>query len=300
MNKEIIEYTITHNDYCLKVLNIGATITEYSLGGHNVCLSYDTIDGYRTNELYAGAIVGRSAGRIQNAKFGNWDLPHNYLEKHNHHGNDLHLAFYQVEVMGNKIELTVDDPEGDYPGDAKIKVVYTLDDDGLTQEIYASSDKPTLFNFTNHTYFKLSNDLVLDDYLQIDCTKYTHLNDEMFSLEDKDVANTAFDFRESKQIKAALNQDDNGQFAITKFIDHPFKLDGKLVYENANYQLTIATTSSYVVIYAGNYIGDCKTKLKGMQPRDYSAICFETQERPGYTQPSDNYYSKTTFTLERK
>ncbi|WOO86778.1 hypothetical protein RZE82_06560 [Mollicutes bacterium LVI A0039] len=298
MSKKVIEYTIEYHGYRLSVLNVGATITEYSLDGHNVCLSYFNNDDYLKNELYAGAIVGRSSGRIKDGKFGAWDLPKNYLKHHNHHGNDLHVALYDVEVEANVITLTLNDPEGDYPGNAEIKVVYTLTKDGLVQEISATADKPTLFNFTNHSYFRLG-DSVLNDNLQIDSNYYAHLDEQMFCLEDKLVDNTSFDFRNTKKIKTAFDQEDNGQFAITKFIDHPFKLEGSLVYSNDKYSLKIDTTSSYVVIYAGNYVGDCQTKLKAIDASDYAGICFETQERPGYTDPSQDFYSKTSYTLKQ-
>lgn len=300
MNNKIVEYTIEHNQYKLKVLNIGATITEYSLDGHNICLSYRDIEAYRENELYAGSIVGRTAGRIKDGCVGVWQLPKNYLQTNNHHGNDLHLAFYDVQVGANYIELTLSDPEGDYPGNAQITVRYTLNDEGLCQEITANSDQPTLFNFTNHSYFNLDlGTTVLDHNLQIDSDEYGYLDKNMFVQDVRPVTNTAFDFQGQRTIGSSRQFDDEKQFAITKFIDHPFKLNGKLHYSNDQYQLTVETNSDYVVIYTANFLGECKTELKNGVPTDFGAICFETQKLPGDKNLVTNFYSQTSYQLCR-
>ncbi len=220
---------------------------------------------------------------------------------HNHHGNGLHLAFYEVKQSASKLELTLVDPEGGYPGLAKIKVIYSLDENGLTQEIIANSDKPTLFNFTNHSYFNLEiGSSVLEHDLQIDSSKYSHLDDEMFVVEDRAVDATAFDFRNKRTIGSTFDLDDQGQFKRTKFIDHPFKLDGKLVYSTNQYELSISTDSDYVVIYAANYLADCKSELCDTTVFDYGAICFETQKVPGDINLVSDFYSKTNYKLTKK
>lgn len=300
MNKKIVEYELSYKGYKLKVLNIGATITEYSLDGHNICLSFSDIEAYRNNELYAGCVVGRTAGRIKGGKVGDWELPKNYHEIHNHHGNGLHIAYYNVELTDNQIVCTLQDPEGDYPGNANIKVVYTLDNNGLTQEIIADSDKPTLFNFTNHSYFNLDlGKSVLDHNLQIDSSSYAHLDEEMFAVEDRDVRGTAFDFRQARTIGSTFDLDDCGQFGYTKFIDHPFKLDGGLTYSNEVYKLEIDTNCDYAVIYAANYLGGCQSELSVGEAIDYGAICFETQKIPGDINLVDTFYSKTNYKLSK-
>lgn len=300
MNKKIIEYTIEAYDYKLIVLNIGATIVEYSYKGHNICLRYEDIECYANNELFAGSIVGRSAGRIRDAKFENWTLPYNYKGVHNHHGNGFQHKFYDVMVETNKIILTMTDPEGDYPGNANIKIIYSLTNEGLCQEILADSDKPTLFNFTNHSYFNLEmKDTILSHDLQLDANEYTHLDQDMFCLENREVDNTSFDFRQSKEIRSAFDQENNQQFEITRFIDHPFKLEGKLVYSSPNYKLEVISTCDYVVIYAGNYTGDCTIPFANIINQDYAGICFETQHRPGYVEPTKQYYSKTSYKLKK-
>ncbi len=300
MNKEIIEYTINHNGYQLTVLNIGATIVEYSLNGHNICLSYADYEDYRTNEIYMGSIIGRTAGRTRNRKEMALQLPQNYESEHNLHGNDLHLAFYEVQVNGNQIHLTLEDPEGIFPGNAQIEVIYQLTDTGLVQEIIAHSDKPTLFNFTNHSYFNLDfNKTVLEQQLQMDAYYYSHLDKQMFVVVDKPVLRTAFDFRKPKLISSAMEKG-NDQFKVTKFIDHPFKLTGPIEFSSDNHKLVITSTSDYVVVYAGNYIGDLSSELANCEKEDYKAICFETQKRPGNITLTQDYYMKTSYQLLEK
>ncbi len=296
----IEQYTIQYKGYKLTALNIGACITEYSLDQHNIVLAYANKEDYLVNKNYLGAMVGRSAGRIKNAKFLDWDLPKNYLTEHNIHGNDLHLAKYEVIENENSLQFLLEDKEGAYPGNAKIKIIYTLGEDGLQIEVTAKSDKPTVFNFTNHSYFNLNiGKSVMNHQLQLDAKQYSHLDTEMFVVEDRSVSGSAFDFTSAKTLASAANQGDQ-QFKITKFIDHPFKLDGKLLLASDSHQLQIETTNDYVVIYAGNYLGDDECEIEGNSNFDYSGICFETQACPGDLTPREEYYAKTTYKLTNK
>ncbi len=300
MRDKIIEYTLTYKQYKVKVLNIGATIVEYSIDNHNICLTYEDYNTYRTNEIYIGSIVGRTAGRIRNGSTDGFNIPQNYKTIHNLHGNGLHVRFYDAKVEANKIILTYVDEEGEYPGNAHIKVIYTLNDDGLTQEIKCASDKPTLLNLTNHSYFNINGGgSILNDNLQIKCDKVAVLDNDMFVQELKDVANSAFDFNNERKIKTSFDLDDFEQFKITKFIDHPFKLNGGILYSNDKYQLEINSTSDFVVVYAGNYLDECNYKFKNENIDEYSGICFETQKIPGDVNLVDSFYSKTNFKLTK-
>lgn len=299
--QEIIEYTIEYKQYKLSVLNIGAVITEYSLNGHNICLSYADVEDYRKNDICLGAIVGRTAGRTKNSSLNNFKLPANYNKVDNLHGNSLHQKFYEVQVLPHKIILTYFDVEGDYPGNAEVKVCYELTDNGLVQEITAISDKPTLFNLTNHNYFNLNvGSSVLADKLQIDAEQYAKLDQLSFASKLTSVANSSFDFRTSRVIKSSFELDDHHQFAITKFLNHPFKLEGNIIYENAECRLEINSSSDYVVVYCANYFGECDKQLSYGEVFDYNSICFETQKLPGDVQLVNDFYSKTNYKFTKK
>ncbi len=294
--KEIKEYELNYGDYKLKFLNIGAVITEFSYKGNDVVLSFEDKESYRKNSTYMGSIVGRSAGRIRDGKLDKWTLPLNQDEKHNLHGNHIHYKFYDADISPNKATLSLYDEEGDFPGNASIKVIYELTEDGLVQTFECSSDKPTVFNMTNHSYFNLSGESILDHILLIEADRVLELDEDLLPVGKIDVANTAFDFRKPRLIRESFNQY-HDQFEYSKFIDHPFELNGKVELVANNYKLAIDTDQDYLVVYAGNYIGDEKNKLNNEMNKDYRAICLETQAAPGTTALVTEYKATTKYKI---
>ncbi len=294
-------YEISNYGYTIKVLDIGASLYEYSLNGHNIIQKYEDLDNYKDNPLYMSCIVGRTAGRIKGGKYKDYELLKNYKEVHNHHGNDLHLKRYDVSIKDNKIICKLFDPEGIYPGNAYILVTYYLTKDGLVSEIKANSDKQTLFNFTNHTYFNLEiGNQVLDHTLKIDANYYAHLDNDMFVDKLMEVSDSAFDFRVDKKIGSGFNEDDNKQFDITRYIDHPFKLSGDILYQSNKHSLNIKTSSDYVVIYTANFMQDNPYELKDCEKQNYNSICFECQKIPGDLTGVYDFYQKTSYILKEK
>ncbi len=294
--QEIKEYQLTHGDYKLKFLNIGAVITEFSYKGHNVVLSFEDKQSYRNNSTYMGSIVGRSAGRIRDGKLDGWMLPLNQEGKHNLHGNHIHYKFYDVDINSNKAVLTLFDEEGDFPGNALIKVIYELTEEGLVQTFDCKSDKPTVFNMTNHSYFNLDGGSILDHKLLIESAAVLKLDEDLLPVGTIDVGKTAFDFNHLRLIRDSFNQY-HDQFEYSKFIDHPYKLDGKIELQASNLKLSIETDQDYLVVYAGNYIGDEKNKLNNDMNEDYQAICLETQAAPGTIDLVTEYKAQTKFKI---
>ncbi len=296
----IKEYTITNKNATLKVLNIGAVITELTFFNESIVQKFEDYNCYLNNSIYLGSVVGRSAGRIKNAKIPGSEIPKNYLDKHNLHGNEMHYKFYDVKVDGNIVELSIADQEGDFPGNMDLTIRYTLNNYSLVQEFISKSDKPTIMNFTNHSYFTLDKDSSILNYnMKIDAEKYVSLDEQLLPLREENVQGTALDFRKWRQIKTSMEQGDP-EFDSTKFIDHPFKLNGKVKISNGKYELSIDSTSDYLVCYAGNYLGDEQGKLADSQNKDYYAICLETQKCPGDTELVTEYYAKTRFLVTKK
>ncbi len=295
----IKQYTIEKGKYQLKVLNIGAVITEFSINGKNIVLAYKDYNDYLTNTMYLGCVVGRTAGRIKNGEFHNYQLSKNFLGKHNLHGNNLHTRFYDVEEIENGVQLTLYDEEGEYPGNAHITIKYTLTNEGLVQEIFGESDKETLFNFTNHSYFNLNlNEDIKNLNLQIEADNVWSLCNESLPKELIDVKGSAFDFKTSKKISENL-EISNEQFETTRFIDNPYKLNGNVILSNdEGLQLTIKTNQPYVVVYTGNYIGDEDVNFLNSNKFQRAGICLETQKVPGDITLVKDYYSKTVFELQ--
>lgn len=295
--REIREYQIEYNQFKLKFLNLGAVITEYSYNGQNVVLEFEEKTSYLNNNTYLGSVVGRSAGRIRDGEIDGWQLPKNQDGKHNLHGNALHYKFYEVETKENQATLTLKDPEEDFPGNAIIQIKYLLTDDGLVQEINATSDKPTVFNMTNHSYFNLNGGgPILDHQLQIEAKQVLELDIDSLPIGIINTAGTAFDFNQPKLIGAAKAQG-HSQFEYTDFIDHPFKLDGQIKLTGDKLQLEIETDQDFVVVYCGNFLGDEVNPIKGGMNKQYHAICLETQHAPGTTNLETEYSSKTKYKI---
>lgn len=297
--KKIKEYTIEYGDYRLKFLNIGAAIIEYSICNKNIVLAYENLESYKSNNICLGTIVGRTAGRIRGGKIPGWQLPLNENGKNNIHGNGLHHAYYDVMVYDNKAILTLHDKEGIFPGNADIKVTYTLTVEGLIQTIECLADTPTVFNMTNHSYFNLGHETILTHNLEINANKCLGLDEDNIPIHTIDVKDTLFDFNKKKLISDAKDMD-HPQLAITKFLNHPYKLEGNIVLETNELMLEIITDEKFAVIYTGNHISDCQSRINNGLNHDYSGICIETQDAPGTTNLVDNYKTTTLFKLSKK
>ncbi len=297
--EEIKEYELNYGDYKLKFLNIGAVITEFSYKGNNVVLSFEDYNSYRKNYTNLGSIVGRNAGRIRDGKIDGWKtLPLNQEGKHTlHGGHKFQYKFYDVHVIGNIAKLTVVDTEGDFPGNALVTITFKLGENGLTQTIEAVSDKPTIFDFTNHTYFNLDRSKsILEHTLLIDSDTVLKLDQDLLPIGEMAVSNTAFDFTKPRLIESSLQQG-HDQFKYSKFIDHPYVLNGKAVLSTDNLQLEITTDRDYLVVYGGNYIGTESLAIKDNMNYDYSSICLETQGKPGLTNLITDYKATTNFKI---
>lgn len=298
---KIVEYTLKKGSLEVKFLNLGAIITEINYKGINRVLRFKKLDSYLNNTMYLGAIVGRTAGRIENGVFPGGKLQTNFLNKHNLHGNDMHLKYYNVDMIDESTAtLSVIDSEGEYPGDLDVSIKYSILNDSLNQEILARSTAMTPINMTNHTYFNLNGTgTILDHQLQIDSTQVGILNHEMITSDFGNVAKTAFDFRHNRVIRTSLEQGDD-QFEISGFIDHPYKLDGLIQLLGNDCRMTIKTNQPYVVAYLGSQIDAEMNELLNSSGKKYSALCLETQKCPGDTELVDEYYSITQYEFKDK
>ncbi len=300
--KQIVEYELEYENYKLKFLNIGAVITEFSLDGHNIVLSFVDNENYRDNSLNLGAIVGRNAGRIREGKIDGWQLPKNQDNKHTlHGGRTFQYSMYDVEMISKShARLSVIDPEGAFPGEAKIQVDYELIAGGLSQTITARSDKPTILDFTNHSYFNLDMPNSIENHtLKIPTALVHELDADLLPIGDLKYENSALDFTKGRTIKSSLKQY-NDQFEYSKGIDHPFKITNNPILETDKYRLEIKTDCDYLIVYSGNYITDEKHELNLSMNKDYDAICLETQGKPGDVTLKKTNTSKTLFLLSNK
>lgn len=285
------------------ILTYGATVQAIRFAdGRDVVLGYDDLDGYKKGESYFGATVGRTAGLLSKARFElngkTYELYKNSGEECLHGGKEGFNAkiFDVVNTSDNSVELHYLSPdmEEGYPGNLDLTVTYKLDDDNaLWIGHKAVSDKDTIINITNHSYFNLDgqeSDSILDHYLMIDADGYCPtVSDGTAKGYVESVDGTPMDFRTPIQVGARVN-DDFEQIHVFGGYDHSYALnqgsfvDGKpvkpcIVVENADrtHRMEVFTDYPGVQFYAGNSLGDGDIGKNGKKFTYRQALCLETQ-----------------------
>jgi len=279
----------------------------------DVVLGYDTLAGYQGGTASFGGTVGRYANRIAGAKFS-LDGKEYTLEKNNGQ-NHLHGGFNKVlwdaepgaEKAGPslKIHYLSRDGEENFPGNLSVMVVFTLTDaNELKIEYTATTDKKTVLNLTNHSYFNLAESgAILNHQLTLKASRFTPVDAGMIPTgELRSVAGTPFDFRQATAIGARIEQDDE-QLKLGNGYDHNWVLDAgmkpepslaAILYEPTTGRVVEAwTTEPGIQIYTGNFLdGTSHGKGGNAYPRR-SAVCLETQHFPD----SPNHPNFPTTTL---
>ncbi|MBN2162773.1 MAG: galactose mutarotase [Pontiellaceae bacterium] len=301
-------YTLTNkNGMEVKITNYGATITSIIVPDRegnmaDVALGYDSADQY-VNALvrdYFGAVVGRYGNRIAEGKFSidgkEYTLATNNGENHLHGGLmgfDKVVWTAQTVENGVKLSYLAKDGEEGYPGNLMLSVTYTLTDDNeIVMHYEATTDKATIVNVTNHTYFNLKgegSDTVLDHVLQINGSKTTPVDAGLIPTgEFADVTGTPFDFRQPKVIGKDINANDQ-QIKYGPGYDHNWVLDRKggglelaaTLYEpKSGRVLEVFTEEPCIQFYSGNFLQGNLTGKSGRVWNRRSALCLETQHAP--------------------
>lgn len=279
----------------------------------DVVLGFDSLDGYLNEHPYFGALIGRYGNRIAKARFTLEGKE--YKLAANNGPNSLHggLKGFDKRVWtvkdhggGDNAHLTLNylskDGEEGYPGNLDVTVTYTLTDDNeLKIDYAAATDKTTVLNLTNHSYFNLSGaENILDHELKINASDFTPVDAGLIPAgKPAPVAGTPFDFRDSTKIGARIN-DKHEQIERGKGYDHNFVLDGMgmrvaaEVYDpKTGRAIEVRTDQPGVQFYSGNFLDGT---IKGKGGRVYghrSGFCLETQHFPD----SPNQPSFPTTTL---
>lgn len=290
-NKDLCEITLENDaGMAVKVLNYGATLEKVLLNGENMILSLNSPEDYSKERNFLGGTVGRIAGRVRAGqwKHGNeiHQLPLNDGDNHIHGGigTDMHVWDFRPSCDSEhaRVDLTLFDPDGnnDYPGNLKLHARYELDNENnLHYLLEAVSDKLTIFNPVNHTYFNLG-ERAEDLNLQMNADYYLPVDEA--GLPDRgiaEVAGTAFDFRKTKRIGDALNSDDS-QIKLRNGLDHPFILNGNnpaALLSSNKHRLIVKTNAPALVLYAGNHFNHTGIVNNIGQ---YDGITFEAQCPP--------------------
>ncbi len=285
--------------------DFGARIVDWVVDGKSIVLGFDSVEEYMTKDIYTGATIGRTSGRIKEGLVeisGKTVQLEQNERRQNLHGGAENFASktWNIEIFdgpdfaGIHFDLTSLAGENGYPGNMKIRVTHTFDENGKWTVSYeASSDTDTIFNPTNHVYFNLNGTASqsIDNHrLRLSASHFVPLLDhtQVVRGEISKVGDTAFDFRTEKNLKEALKSDEE-QITMVGGIDHPFVLDvPELDIEQARLSLDDLSISVYtdrpaIVIFTANF-GDRGVEYRGQRQVHHGGITFETQVSPGSQQ----------------
>ena len=270
----------------------------------DVVLGFDNIQDYfpENNQTDFGATIGRYANRINQGKITvegvEYQLPQNNYG-HCLHGGPNGWQYKVAEVVagsGNTLKLKFDSPDGEanFPGHVTAYVTFTLTEDNAIDIRYeATTDKTTVINMSNHSYFNLSGDpanhSVEEDELYINASNFTPVDSTFMTTgEIAPVEGTPMDFRKAKLVGKDINADYD-QLHNGKGYDHNWVLDTKgddtvlaaeLYCPETGISLKQYTDEPGVQIYAGNFLDGTVTGKKGVVYNFRRAICLETQKYP--------------------
>lgn len=293
----------------------------------DIVIGYESLDGYlNSNEIYYSALIGRYGNRIAKGQFTLNDSV--YTLATNNNGNHLHggingfchVVWDARKVDGQTLELTYLSPDGEegYPGNLNVKVVYTLTNDNeLKTEYWATTDKPTPVNLTQHSFFNLqgvgSGD-VKDHILQINADFYTPVDAGLIPTgELATVEGTPMDFRTPTAVGARVDENFE-QLVFGKGYDHNWVINttesglnfaAKVVEPVSGRTLEVFTNEPGVQFYGGNFLDGSDSGKGGKIFSHRSALCLETQHFPDspnqpnfpstILNPGEEYYSVCVY-----
>jgi aldose 1-epimerase len=298
-------YTLTNSlNSVIRISTYGGIITSIitkdrygNLG--DVVLGFDNLSDYEKKSPYFGALIGRYANRIAKGKFTlngkQYQLPINNPPNSLHGGNigydkrvwTVDKVIVEKDRAGIQLSYFSPDGEEGYPGNVKITVIYTINNNNeLTIEYRASTDQDTIINLTNHSYFNLAAGKapnVLDHRLQIVADQYTVVDNTAIPTgEQRSVLHTPFNFKyDNETIGARIGQVPGGY-------DHNFVL-GSLssvrkvatVSENVSGRvMEVFTDQPGVQFYSGNFLDGSLVGKYGIKYVKHYGLCLETQHYP--------------------
>ncbi|AZB25846.1 galactose mutarotase [Chryseobacterium bernardetii] len=335
----IKKYTLTNkNGMKVEVINFGGIITSLTAPDRNgkyedVVLGFTKSEGYFDgNPYYFGALIGRYGNRIANAQFTlegkTYEINKNDGPNSLHGGKEgFHTRFWNIEAVKDakfptlKLSYTSADGEEGYPGKLTTTVFYTLTDDNALEISYeAETDKPTVVNLTQHSYFNLSGNFtktITDHELQINADHFLPVNETLIPTgEQKAVKGTPFDFTVSKAIGKDISAEDD-QLKKGKGYDHNWILNGKgmrsiakVYHQGTGRLMEVFTDEPGVQFYSGNFLdGKFDTKTGGKN-EFRTGFCLETQHFPDSPnqpsfpstelKPGQKYHSTTIYKFSVK
>ena len=327
-------YTLTNaNGMSISVAELGAALVKLVVPDKNgamadVVLGYDKAEDYLDNPSFFGVVIGPSANRIAKAAFEidgqvyQLDVNDGENNLHSHKGKGYHKCVWKATTDDGSVTFTVNDSDGylGFPGNKSVSVRYTLTEENeLKIHYHGTSDKKTIINLTNHTFFNLDghdSGRMEDHELWLGASHYTPVVAGAIPTgEIATVEGTPMDFTTSKKVGKDINEAFE-QLELTGGYDHNWVIDNwdgslrhiaTLKAPKSGRVMKTYTTLPGVQFYAGNFIDVHKGK-EGANYAPRMGLCLETQYFPDSIHHSnfpacvfgadEEYDSETVYAFE--
>ena len=334
--REISAFVLQNaNGMSVQILDLGGVIASLKVPDSSgnfadVITGFDYPQPYLDGAGYMGAIVGRYANRISEGSFSVDGV--NYRLAKNNGNNAIHgglVGFdkkiweieYSIGSQDSKVILSTFSPDGEegYPGRVEVNVTYTLNDQNqLTIDYSATSDKTTIINLTNHAYFNLDGHdagSILQHEVMLNANRFTPIDASSIPTGAIfEVAGTPLDFRQRKAIGLEIESEDQ-QINFGSGYDHNFVIDhselgdvslaAEVYSPNSGRVMKVYTDQPGVQFYTGNFLNGALVGKDGAVYERRSAFCLETQHFPDSPnkpmfpsttlRPGDRFASRTVY-----
>lgn len=332
--KNVSLYTLSNGDMEVCITNYGGRIVSLMVPDRDgtlrdVVLGHDDIRDYINIDGNFGAIIGRYGNRINQGRFKidsiAYQLPQNNYG-HCLHGGQKgfhHSVWNASQISDSSLVLKLHSPDGEagFPGNLDVVVTYTLtSNNSLVIDYKATTDKPTIVNLTNHSYFNLSGDpmrSILDEIVTLQASSYIPIDSTFIPIGNLvEINGTPFDFSTGRTIADALGDETEEQLRNGHGIDHNFVLDNDgsaiaTVYDPySGIVMSIITDQPGIQFYTGNFLDGTIRGKKGFYYAKRSALCLETQHYPDspnhkewpstLLNPNEQYHTKTIYSFSAK
>ena len=301
--EKVHEYTLKNkNDITVRLITYGATMTSLVTPDRDgnladIVLGYDDISGYENDPIFSGCIVGRFANRISNASFElegkKYELAQNFQGGHHLHGGEVgfNARIWSSKIIkqsnGSGVAFTLVSPDGEegYPGRLEVRVKYLLNDNNdLTIDYWASTDKTTHINLTQHSYYNLAghdSGNVHGHFVRLYCDHYLPVDEHGVPTgEIKSVEGTEFDFRDGARIdrKVGDGRYDHNYVLATQRPEKPILL-ARVSEGTSGRGMAVRTDQPGVQFYTSIHMKETPGK-NGAVYNTNQALCLETQHFP--------------------
>ncbi|MEE9369619.1 MAG: aldose epimerase family protein [Pontiella sp.] len=294
----------------VRIINYGATIVSIETpdrdgNSGDIALGFDNMAGYQgADNPYFGATCGRFANRISNGKFAVDGVE--YSLAINNGANSLHggvLGFdkkiWHAEIIGSTVKMSLVSPDGEegYPGTLSVEITFSLNNEGeLRIDYAATTDKKTILNLTNHSYFNLAGDGTVNDHvIRINADRYTVVDEHATPTgELRAVSGTEMDLLIPTPIGTntdevqGLGYDHN--YCINQSAPGALTLAASVIHPESGRTLECWTTEPGVQFYTGNFLENIKGKAGAVYHKQ-EGFCLETQHFPD--SPNQPNFSST-------